>query len=50
MEHQKLAIEVGFNNALKSNTIRCKKLATIVSGRKYVARVPKCYVARPFDR
>ena len=27
-----------FNNTLKSNTIRCEKLATIVSGRKNVER------------
>ena len=27
-----------FNNALKNNTIKCKKLATIVSGKKNVAR------------
>ena len=30
--------EVWFNNTLKSITIRCKKLATIVSVWKYVAR------------
>ena len=30
--------EVWFNNTLKNNTIRCKKLATIVSSRKNVAR------------
>ena len=30
--------EEWFNNTLKNNTIRCKKLATIVSNRKSVAR------------
>ena len=38
MEHQKLAFEEWFNNTLKNNTIRCKKLTTIVSGQKNVAR------------
>ena len=31
-------IKKGLNNTLNNNTIRCKKLATIVSSRKYVAR------------
>ena len=31
--------EEWFNNTLKNNTIRCKKFATIVSGRKNVARL-----------
>ena len=30
--------EVQLNITLKNNTIRCKKLATIVSGRKNLAR------------
>ena len=30
--------EIWYNNTLKSKTIRCKKLPTIVSGRKKVAR------------
>ena len=29
---------VWFNNALKINTIKCKNLVTIVSGRKNIAR------------
>ena len=31
--------KVWFNNTLKSNTIKCKKLATVVSGWKYVTRL-----------
>ena len=34
MEHQKLVFEEWFSNTLKNNTTKCKKLATIVSGRK----------------
>ena len=30
--------KVSLSNTLNNNAIKCKKLATIVSGRKYVAR------------
>ena len=33
-----MCVTLWFNDTLKNNTIRCKKLATITSGRKNVAR------------
>ena len=40
IEHQKnWRFEEWYNNTLKDNTIRCKKLATIVSGRKTSAKM-----------
>ena len=35
-EHHELGFEVWLNIALKNNTIRCKKLATIVSDEKNI--------------